>query len=245
MTPAEKLLNQYEEAVKAAAVNLDDYPIKNRPGMEMRKRESATELPKIRQQYGEIIQAKAFGIFLEGDPQSSAEFARVASEEASTINVSADGLYQTLADGIEESMGTRRTFGTTQLGLLIGALTEVGRELDFRNIPMPQIFDVAICADRAALVNTVREMVRAVVGDRLNLLWVSQHMIQAALSIRYTRSVVPVIVTNATADERQELSKSLFNGTTFTVPVTAETVSSEHVLKALAEIRESLKSKKS
>jgi hypothetical protein len=240
MTPIEKLLHEYKEAEEWSQKDLASWPANTRPGAEGRVRQARAALDDLKTAYGDLIRQGAFTIFPTGP--GAEEFARVAAEEASAIRVSALSLYSRLAKEIEPSLGDRRTFGITQLGLLINAVTDVARELGMRNLPPPRLDDVAHCPDTEALIGTIRTILRQAMGPVLDKAAIEAATVEGAIRIRYTRTVVPVIVMDATAEDLKVLPQALFNGTTFTVETTSDE-SVDTVLAKLADIRKNLKKK--
>jgi hypothetical protein len=243
-TNVKKLIQQYAAAEHAKTIDLDSVPFKHRPAMEMAKRQAEAQMNEVKEQYAKFIHEGAFTIFLNGAKADVEAWASVAVKEAGALVIRADALYQNIADDIEPSIGDRRTFGTTQLGLLVSALTNIGKQFDARNIPLPQINDLAHCADRDALVGLIRKLVRSVVGDVLNQKWMERDLLSEALKIRYILPVVPVIVVNSDPEEATSLSAALFSGTTFTVKVTPEGTSEESVIKTLTDIQKNKSKKK-
>jgi hypothetical protein len=242
MNKLEQLMEQYAEVEQIANQDLSAWPVKTLPGAQMRQRECRTQMEALGAKYKDALLGSAVAIFLDGDQQQTQQFAKVAEGSGGTLTISAETMYEDLAKDIEPTLGDRRQFGTSQLGMLVSALTRVGKDLDFRNIPVPQIFDVTVCREHQDLIALVRNLVRQAIGDDLNAAYIKRAVGEEAIRIRYTRSVAPVVITNATADERTGL-KNVFNGS-FTIPVTQENTSEDAVLQSLTNIAKTLKSKK-
>lgn len=236
---AAKLLEQYDEAVKVLAIDIIDIPQATRPAMMMRQTEARNEKVALMERYTELLRANAFTIFPVGETEDVQAFIKIAAEEADTINISAETLYERLATFVEDSMGSRRQFGITQLGLLIDGVTQVARELKLTNLKSPTITDVEVCPTHADLVQTIRRMVRACGEDTINKAFIERLLCEAAREIRYTRSVTPVIVSDAKEDEIDNLS-GLFSGAHFKVKVGKE-MNTEKVLDVMTGIRKQLK----
>lgn len=208
----------------------------------MRKADATTELDTIKKDYEATLKETAFGIILLGDPAEMEKFAKFCADECHTLNVAADGFYDRICESVEPSIGDRKTFGTSQLGLMIRALDTIGRELGARNIPLPQIDDLVHVKNREELRAYVRHLIRKTgIGDTLNAAWIQKETTKRALEIRYSRPVVPVVLTGATEEEASTLQSTLFSGTSFIVPVNKENSDPDSILKCLGEIRTKLK----
>lgn len=241
--PLKQLMKEYDEAEKFANADLSSWPVKTLPGAQMRQRECKELVDTLAGKYADAVGDVIVTIFTTGPRSAQEAFAEIAKVEAETIVADSQSLYARLSGRCEESMGDRRTFGVTQLGILIGELTEVGRELNARNIPIPKIFDVTHCKTQQDVIDTVRNLVRGVVADALNMSSLSREVVKKALAIRYTKSVVPVVVIGASEEELGPLSKELFPGrlSTFTVDTTSlKALDKENVLQVFTSIRESL-----
>lgn len=212
----------------------------------MRKTDAAVELEKLKTLIVNEVKATAFGVVLTGDEEAIKVFADISEENANTINVPADGLFNRICDEIEPSIGDRRTFGTTQLSMLITSMSRLGRELNLEDVlPVPQIDDLVHVKSRDALREYVRYLMRKVgAAEVLNSAWIEKQVSERALEIRYTNHVVPVILTGAVEAEAATLGKTLFSGRTYTHKVTKENATAESVMQTLGEIRKHFKSQK-
>lgn len=238
----DRLMKKYTETQKISEMDLTLVPNANAAGWAMRKTDAVKELAAVRSQYDAKVKELAFAIFLTGENQWVELFASNAAHEVGTINVGADDFYDKICDTVEPSIGDRGTFGISQLGLLIRALDDLGREMGARNIPIPQIDGVAHTHNRQELRDFVRIIIRKTgVGDQLNAAWIQNETTKKALEIRYNKAVVPVILTGATEDEVATLQTTLFSGTSFVVPVTKENSDLDSVMKCLGEIRKKIK----
>jgi len=152
MSRLEKLVEQYEEFETFANKDISEWPAATRPGAQMRQREAKDNVTKLGTEIKGLVLGSAVSIFVTGAKADVDAWASESDLNGGTITASAQALYEDLAKDIEPSLGDRRQFGTGQLGMLISAMTRIGKELDFRNIPTPQIFDVATVKTTQALI---------------------------------------------------------------------------------------------
>lgn len=247
---ADKLLKQYEEAEEIVGLDLSAWSAKTLPGMQARQNEARVEVEKLVKEYQQVVREAALLIFTEGKAEHQTAFHQVAVESDTAIGISVETLYDQLATEIEATFGERfgdgqRIFGTTQLIRLFDKLSVLNLEFGMYTLPMPPAFDVYTCKTHEDTVNVVRNLVRSTVGDKLNAAFLEREITKMALKIRYSRTVMPVVLTGATKDELNTLPKALFNGRSFTVPVNAEnTESATAVMEVFAEIQKKLKKQK-
>lgn len=188
--------------------------------------------------------ANGVAIFLIGPAGHVEEFKRIANEESSVLNIAADGLYQRLAQRIEPALGAKRTFSANENMMLISALREVGIDLKLESLSQPQLMDVAHPENFDALVDLVRSLVRGSATDELNRVYIEDAVGKEGYAVRYKGTVVPVILTGATAEEIPTLSVS-FKRSANTINIDQEvTVDKTYVLDQFQDIMKQLKKKK-
>jgi hypothetical protein len=223
-----KLVQEIAENQVRAARDLEDVPANSRPGIEMSIRQAKDQVTVLEAEYAAYVKDRAFTIFPVG-PHAE-EYAGIAAVEGETVNVSARMLYNVVSEDIEVSLGARRLFGVTQLTMLLNGLSDIGRELDLINLPIPQIVDVPHLPDFEALVDFVRSITREAIGDRVQVPFIEREVTRTALERGYSLSRIPVVITGTVPAEQESLSQLLFSGKGFVVDtrggVTKETVHS-------------------
>lgn len=240
MTPRE-MVKRYAECKEVCSQNPDTFPLRTKPGKLMQMADCAKEMLKIEEEHRNFIKNHAFVIVLKGSAEAQKKWLEVAHKEAEILSIRADKLYREFATVIEPSIGDRKTFGTSQLTLLIQAMIKGCKDLGLQNMPTPQLLDLSHVKNTEELVNCIRLLIRSSSGDQFNQAFIEQQVQKQALEIGYTRSVVPVVLAAATDDEGKELGSKLFTGKTFSAD--AEKNKKEEILSQLAEIRNLLQKK--
>ncbi len=239
----QKLIAQIDENQVIASTDLEGYDYKKLPGMTMRVREATEALESLRGSYSEYVTANSFLLFVTGPKDAIEEYVRVAEEEGGTITVSAAGLYRDIAKAVSPSIGDRRQFGVTQLSLLLQELGEIGMRLKIRSIPTPNLEDVANVPTDDDVANQIRDIVRKSSGDLVNTAYLKDSIVQAALEIRYTQVVVPVVITDATAEELKTLPELLDTPHLLITLENKESVTTEKIIETFKTITKLLKTK--
>lgn len=238
-TRLEKLVDELILTEEAANINLDYESPKTIQGKAIAKREAQEKLGSLLAQYEEFLLQGLAAIFTVGDADKQARFAKLASDEGSTITVECDSLYQRLADEVEGSMRTDRLFEPSQFARLLSAVSTVAKELKIAELPVIKYRDGAMLKTREDLVDHIRYLVRDALGDSLNRIYLSKKIVDAAMKSRYRQSVVPVVVTGATQEETEGLA-GFFNKRVVIANV-QEDVTSEYVIQTFNDLKKQLK----
>ncbi len=242
-TKLQQLITKIDENAKLAATDLSEWDPRKLPGMTMRVKEASEALESLQGSYADYVNANSFLLFVTGPKDAVAEYARVAEEEGGTLTVSAAGLYREIATAVMPSIGDRRVFGVTQLSLLLQELGEIAMRLKIRSIPTPNLEEISNVPTEEDVVNQIRDIVRKSSGDQVNAVYLKESVVKAALEIRYTQVVVPVVVTDATADELKTLPELLETPHLLVTLENKESVTSEKVIETFKTITRLLKTK--
>lgn len=238
---ARMLMQRYTDL--KAVIDTDPYifPMTTRTSFIGSQNGAKQDIAKVEKEYAEVVRATAFCIVPVGQPGVQAAFSEVVLDETDAVAVAANDLFLGIAKKLEPSLGVQRMFGVQQLANTISYVKEIASEIRFGgDVMRPQSFEPANVHDEGSLVNKVREILTAMTGDKLQRAYIEHQAIQAALKIRYSRSTLPVVLTNTTAEEREGFVKTLFTGQAFEVPVT-EDLTVESVFETLTSIRKALK----
>lgn len=233
----ETLCEEYRVVHEAATADLEGADPRTRPGREMAKREAKERLEGVRRTFQAALKRGLAAIFVDGEPDVVAEFTRLAQEEGPVVAAAADALYRTIAEDVEAGMRSDRVFEPTQFARLQRQVGLVANDLDIGALPSLRFMDGAVLWTFEDVVAHARRLVRAAMGDQLNEQFLLKSVTGSALGIDYLQSVVPVVVTGATAEEREGLA-AFFNQRT--VHVVAER-DPESVLAAFTALKQTIK----
>lgn len=242
MTETEETLKAYNDTKALAELNLDDVPSNVRPGRESQKRNAIADLREVKISYGTALMKAAFAVILQGP--GTADFVKLAEEEAEVLVVDAAGMYQRIADRLGPTMSDTRTFGVSQFGGLIQELRNIASELGVNSMPSPQWSEPVNVGDAQGLLNHVRTVVDSSAGPELLALYVKRQLTDAGIEEGSDKNTVPVLITGLNeASAANLLTKAFAEGRSLLVPTTAD-VNKEFVLDTFNKIKKQLKSLK-
>ena len=208
------------------------------PAIAAAARQAKDRIAELTKEYGELVKEGAVAIFLlTDDPR---EFASIAKEDFGTINLDSQELYRRIAAYIVPGLGPHHEFGAHQAGQMVAALRELGEELGMNSMPAPKhtILPVVV-KDEKEVTDYIRSVIRASMGDELNLNFLERKLVAQTLEAGFTNPAVPVLIIGAEEGEIEALSK-LFKVPSSTVKVTGP-VNKDVVTKKFTEIKNKLR----
>lgn len=236
----DKLLEEIDRTTSTATIKLDEINPRARPGMEVAVREAKDHLEELKTKYGQLVQERALGIFVLGNAEGVFQFASIAEYEGDTITLESDSLYRELARSIEQAMGDTRVFGPDAMSHLVTNLRTMAFEMGIVTLPVPK-FEEAHCSSFNDTIAHVKKLVRLAMGDDLNSIYLKKVLVEKALKIRYTGSVVPVVVISDSESEIAGLSPMFQKGTTVVNVADGDNVTKEYVLKVFSSTKKKKK----
>lgn len=241
MSELEQSLKLYTETLALSNLNLDDVPSNVRPGRESQKRQAASDLEHVRNQYASDLRKALFGLLVTG-PGTDA-FLKIAEEEAEVVVVDGAAIYKRIADRVAPAMSSNREFGVSHYSAVIQELRTIGGELNVTSMPAPVWSEPANVADAEGLLKHVRGMVNSGVGLDLPALYISRQIIDAAIAAGSNRPTVVVVVTGL-EDVAEAMAPKLFHeGRSIQVTTTSE-VNKEFVLDTFNKVKKQIKASK-
>ena len=239
MKRLDELMEQIKATEQTANLDVEGMSWQTRPGLEMAKREAKDKLEVLLKNYNSWIQEATVGIFVLGP--GAEKFAKISSGESEQIiTVQADGLYRKLAEAAEPALGKARDWNTNAHAMMLRTIGDIAKDLEVRNFLSPGYRDVANLKTTEDVVEHVRNLVRATLGDDLNRISLNKEISKKALASRYTNSVLPVIVIGLSGNEEAVGLESIcFRfGTKISV---GEDVTREFVLETFGEVKKKIR----
>jgi hypothetical protein len=239
-TPVETLLEgiRYRQALVAKAP--EDFPLATRAGNISAQVEARDALVTMESAYAEYFkQAVVAGIVL-GSPADTQTF--VAASEAACVQplvvVDAGEMYTRLAKAGEPGLGTTRTFGSGQMGLIIEEMAAIGRSLFFSSLASPRWSYDVLVPTTADLALVIRTAIRGGEdGDELNRAYLRMSAYRKALDTGYTTAMIPVLVVGSIPEEVEVFTKKLFNASVLVDLQKSPPPGAEAVLKKMFDIK--------
>ena len=243
MADLKELAKQITEARATARIEIDAVPYSIRGAVQNSIVDAKERLEKLEKEYATAIRRNSIGILLSGDASRQETVVEIAAEEAGTVTVRADDLYQRLATDIEPSLGNTNEFGSTQLSILRRSLTEVAGELGIAQMALPLMGDLYGVPDRATLVRYIRALVRTAVGDDLAKMYMDRAINAQASLQDFGAKTLPVVVPGLADGQEVDAVSTLFSKNSIVDVGTSSDgeVTKEFVLSSLTDVRKKLK----
>jgi hypothetical protein len=200
------VLTEYASAQKLAKQDLDSVPATTRSGFANRKREAQDRLPKLRIEYLTMILRNSAGFFLEGNDAETKAFTSFAKANGA-FEVDAAEIFEKLADKVMRSIGPRREFSITQIGLLDQALRELVEATGYKEkLKIPALRELRVVQTREHLVNYIRELVVGSNGGTPSRVAAQASLLDQTFKAKFADKRLIVVVRNATASDRAALA---------------------------------------
>jgi hypothetical protein len=228
---AMRLFRESRDAAQADLENISDHAL---IGAQTRKQMAAREAEEVAFFIRGLIEQDSAAIFPLGPEAHQAKFAELAEDEGEAFVVPAQKLYETLAEGVMPYLD-RGTFGISAAQAFAAAMSNVATRLRLGSYVFPHVgpYLGRPIADKAALVDLLRGLVRAANLDELNAAFITHLVFEKVMETEYDNNGVTVIVTGTTEEEAKgDLAQKLFGGHTVSVDVTAVPEKNDLVLIA-------------
>lgn len=243
MNDLELALKEYQDTLTMSSINLDDVPLRTRPGKESQKREAQNRLEEVQASYGTQLRKALFGIAITGS--ETQEFVKIALEESESLVVNGAEIYERIAERVSASLGDKKEFGVGQYGIVIQELRAIGGELNVTSMPSPKWTEPVFVGNKEGLLKHIRFMVDSSVGLDLPALYIGQQILSAAIKNGSNRNTVPVLITGLELASMSGLLVKMFQeGRSLAVDTSMEAdkkISKEFVLDTFDKIKKQLK----
>jgi hypothetical protein len=204
----ENILNDVQNNTRIAATELDAVHPDVRPGFEMAIREANENLARLRDEYRQRVFATSVGFFVTGEPEKVEAFASRARALANVFIVDAAQMYREIAADIEPTLGSSREFSVNQLARLSVSLQNIAKDAGLRgDLAPPPLRGIRTVQDHEAVVDYVHEIISAGVGEAINVVYATNHLLRQALTARFSGNVFAALVLNTTPDSQVALSQ--------------------------------------
>ncbi len=205
----EQILNQisaYEKQIKDLT---KEEKYKSNASRHLAVESRQLEIEKLKTVYKNNIVLRLAGMFVSG--KYAKEFAILAEIEGGVIVAHADRLYWELSNEAAFLGGRQGMFSPSQMNLVNIEVTKLCQELGESAPPLVFPGEVQIkCSED--LISVVRNMIRSVMGDRLNERVLRRRIESEAMDKGLSGNVIPVAIIGATKEESRELSTKFPRG---------------------------------
>lgn len=236
MNNIKQLAEDIQKTSQIAHTNLEDVNPAVRAGWGATIENAKVRLKDLEQKYSQLIAKNSAAIFLTGNAEKVAEFAKLIRDEGEGFVVDAQALYNRLAHQVVVTLPQDRgsEWGVAQVYRLHTTIQEVMHEVGITELPMPDRTEAPFVKGYDQVLTHVRKIVRGACGDLLNKLYVERELVRQALEIRYTGVMVQVIVVNAQDGDIYDLGR-MFGLGTHTVELADDTEVNDDFMRSVFE----------
>jgi hypothetical protein len=209
----EELSKKLAQTEETANLDLSGWDHRTRMGVETAKKLAKESLEDLSNQYKTEATKFIVKVFLTGDAEKVNQFL-AAGEKEGVIAVRGDGIYRSIAEGVERTIDHRtREFGSSQFSRLVEELTDLAKENGVTELPMPKLDGNLLNTSVPTVERTVelvRSAIRNTTKDDLNNFILQRTALNRIAASRVAAPVIPVVVTGLTKDETEGVSSGLF-----------------------------------
>lgn len=180
---------------------LEYYPSRGAAGLAVAVQQAKNRLPDALKVYREALIASSEAVFVSGLQEQIGQFVSRALVLHNVFYVDMRRPYRVIAEQIEPSIAPNtRDFGVAQYDLLCTAIRDLATELGMTGtLPAPAVFN-GIVANPEALIEKVRDLIRASIGNDLAFYWLVKRFGDVAIAAKCDTPATLVFY-NALPDE--------------------------------------------
>jgi hypothetical protein len=211
------IIEELNEVKKGATQNLDDFPYAVRQSRAIMKEQYKTRLAEVQKEFeSTILPHRLVGLFVDGVAEDVKRLSDFIKNKGGIV-IDANILYNKLADEIEPSYYVHRTFDTTQYGLMVSKLGDIGTDLGYSVMQHP-VYKEATCPTREDTVQHVKMLIRNAIGDDINLYFVKREILETVQREKLRAEQLVVLVYGANPQEKQKISYYFNRFVQFNIP---------------------------
>lgn len=243
MSQLSELLTKIEKTKEVADANLHNHDYRTRPGAELAKNLAKKDLSQFINEYKTTVGRNVAKIFLTGTTQENAKkFVELLKKEKLTV-LFPDSLYTHVAETVYPKLSGGGLYSTPAFLQLCETCRNLGEHfVIFPTVPPKNTGTDTIVKNVSELTPIVRNAVRAAYRDTLARSYIHEQVYKEALNTKFAGSLLCVVISDLTTEERNSLSEVLFpEGLTFNVDLENEEPSRSHALRLYRKISETQK----
>lgn len=205
----EDILTDLRNTKNRAAQNAGDFPLENRPGHAGAIRAAQDRLPGLVDELGSAaIPSRMVGAVVSGPSDVILAASTLLMEEGGVV-LDAMELYRQISVPVMASMGRDKMFNTTQYSIMVDKMTEMAGEFGIDYFDSPKLV-TKCCPSPESVTNHIRTLLEGSDNSKFNVGCLRKKMLDSLVSNVVISNLVPVLITNATEEDKTWL-KPLFN----------------------------------
>lgn len=237
-----EMINKIVKLKKESEVDLVDCPAALLPGRYAIKNSALQQYLELFKELRSKIPNFAGGIFVTGP--KSVEFSEIAEDEGPVITLDTTEMYTIIAENWFKVVGGDQVFSLDCVMPFLDSLNSIKVQLgisQIQNIDFNKFLGLSVKTKEDAI-NITREAIRGAVGDLLLIFYLNNKLTEKVVQEEWSLAVVPVVLLNATQEEREGELKTIFQNKTITAETTDQSeVTKNEVLIAFKQLNKKMK----
>ncbi len=210
---------------------MDNYPWTTRPAWETAIRKAKDELTTLSRDLVGSIASNILVLFPTGPTESVDKFCSTAKTVADAFVLDANTFYSEVVEPAWNAFPRPGTFNLTQIGLVTSYLKSTLFDAGVEKITTPDFSKTPFYKSRQELFNYIKTVIRRGGGDEYNLTLMLKSLEEQIIKSSFTKTTIPVIITNTNEGESRALS-------TLLIKLGAKVQRVENFLKLTEEVDE-------
>jgi hypothetical protein len=211
MRTIEQIGNDIKSTNNILKRELEAVPYGQRPAFQIAFIQATERLPKLLDEMKKVvIPHRLLGLFASGDNDTIKNVSKFLINNEGLV-IDAAQMYRTIADLVEPSYDKTRNFTTTQYGLMIQGITNIGIELGYAEIEPPKFVE-KFCPKPTDTLEHIRTALRNChVGDQANVQLLTKQIVDGIVKNEIDSPQIPVMVIGTASVEERNVVATLFS----------------------------------
>lgn len=242
MSQLGELLQQAEqyEKIKKIDPNEPKYH-KTRGAMQTKVRQAADQINKLKQSYYDNVFPQSLLIAVNGPEDKVEAFVNLVNSLEEGVGVNAHHMYDRMAKPVEAQLGTRRQLSVNNSARILEELGRIVDDLEVVKIVKLQIKALPILKTYQDVRNFVKDQIDSQAGMMLLFQFMKKQIAEKAFTMKFSGSVLPVVVGNLTATNFEQFRDSFGKGGTSYTIEADDVVNSDYVYNVFSQVKERFK----
>ena len=210
-----------------------------RPGREAARNGARQQLPGLKKDFTREFKKVGFAVFVDG--KETAEFAKLATEEAEVVVVDLNKLLEPVRAAARASIGNRKEYGIAAFSSMVREIKEIAYNAGLSSISAPN-FDLSEVVSDSASVDTItdRYITRYFADELLVPLIETAAADIASSTLDCESATIPVLIFGLEKSLVNNVGHKLMQGNFISVKLN-ESVTKEDVVEVFESISAKLK----
>jgi hypothetical protein len=199
------VLAELQAAMETSKLDLDTKSPAVRAGFGMMKTEAEVSIPRLRNEYRDLLLSNVVLIFTTGE--GCRKFAEIAAREGSTMTFDATEVFDRIADRILPTVGIHREFTTQQFASMNDAIEDFSKGSSTPlTVTTNHMGPLVVVQDEPAISRHVQLLCSSARGNALVKHFFGEKIVDQGLAAKTSGKTLAIVVLNASDGVREDLA---------------------------------------